>query len=302
MSLHSKVVAVTGAGRGIGRALALECARQGAAVVVNDFGGGVDGSGNDEAPARQVVAEITEMGGRAIANGASVADLEGAQSIISDALSQLGGLHGVVNNAGIVRDRIFHRMSDADWRDVLDVHLHGAFNVSRAAAAHFKQQGGGAFVHFTSTSGLIGNLGQANYAAAKMGIVGLSTSIALDMARSRVRSNCIAPFAWSRMVSTIPEETQEDRERTERFRTMTADKIAPLVSYLLTDDARDVTGQVFCVRKNEIFLFSAPRPIRSMQREEGWTLDSIRTSLMPAFRPSLQPLRQSGEVFCWDPV
>lgn len=301
-SLEGKVVVVTGAGRGIGREIALECARQGAAVVVNDFGGAADGSGGDSGPAYDVVSEIEAMGGRAIANLASVADPAGAESMVADALGKLGGLHGVVNNAGILRDRIFHKMSHADWKEVIDVHLHGTFNVTKAAALHFKEQGGGAFVHFTSTSGLIGNFGQANYAAAKLGVVGLSNSVALDMARSNVRSNCIAPFAWSRLIATIPTETEAEKLRVERLKTMTPEKIAPLAAYLLTDGAKDVTAQVFCVRKNEIFLFNAPRPIRSMQREAGWTVDSIASDLMPAFRPSLQPLQRSSDVFAWDPA
>src|SRR5690606_13745591 len=166
------------------------------------------------------------------------------------------------NNAGILRDRIWHKMSFEDWSSVINVHLNGAFNVSKAATPYFRDQGSGSFIHFTSTSGLIGNLGQANYSAAKLGIVGLSQSIALDMSRFGVRSNCIAPFAWSRMTATIPASTTEEAARVERLKSMNADKIAPLVAFLASDAAKDVTNQIFAVRRNEIFLFSKPRPIR----------------------------------------
>lgn len=300
--LEGKVIAVTGAGRGIGREIALLAGRQGAAVVVNDLGAGADGDGNDHGPAQSVVDEIRAAGGAAIANLADISNPQAAATIVQDALSAFGRLDGVVNNAGILRDRIFHRMSQLDWDDLIRINLNGYFYVSKAAALHFKDAGGGAFVHFTSTSGLVGNLGQANYAAAKMGVVGLSTSIAIDMARSGVRSNCVAPFAWSRMTASIPAETEEDRARVERLKTMSADKIAPLAIALLGDEAADVTGQIFCVRKNEIFLFSQPRPIRSMHREPGWTPEMVVSDLLPAFRPSFQPVQQNRDVFCWDPV
>lgn len=301
MDLADKVVAVTGAGRGIGREIALLCAKQGAAVVVNDYGGPAPQDAESN-PALEVVAAILAAGGKAFANGASIADPAGAESIIDDAVSQFGRIDAVVNNAGILRDRMFHKMSTAEWRDVIDVHLNGYFHVSKAAANHFKEQGSGSYVHFTSTSGLVGNLGQANYAAAKMGIVGLSTSIALDLQRYGVRSNCIAPFAWSRMTASIPVETEADRQRVERLKSMSADKIAPLVAFLCSDASKDISGQIFCVRKDEIFLFSVPRPIRSMHRDGGWTIDSIAQDLVPAFRPSFQQLQRSSDVFAWDPV
>jgi NAD(P)-dependent dehydrogenase (short-subunit alcohol dehydrogenase family) len=300
--LENKVVAVTGAGRGIGRAIALMCAEQGADVVVNDYGGSASGDGTDNGPAQDVVREIEAMGRRAVANAANIADPKSAESIVEDAVSRFGRLDAVVNNAGILRDVIFHKMSVADWKSVIDVHLNGYFYVSHAAAQQFRAQGSGAFVHFTSTSGLIGNFGQANYSAAKMGVVGLSNSIALDMQRFGVRSNCIAPFAWTRMTESIPATTPAEIERVERFKTMTPEKNAPLAVFLCSDAAADVNGQIFCTRKNEIFLFNRPLPIRSAHRDAGWTPETVAADLLPALRPSFQPLRRSSEVFAWDPI
>jgi NAD(P)-dependent dehydrogenase (short-subunit alcohol dehydrogenase family) len=192
-------------------------------------------------------------------------------------------------------------MSKQDFESVLAVHLNGTFNVSRAAAPHFRQQGSGAFVNMTSTSGLIGNFGQANYSAAKMGIVGLSKSMALDMDRFGVTSNCIAPFAWSRLISSIPTDDEAQKERVAKIQKMTPDKISTLVVSLCSDQAKHVTGQIFGVRNNEIFLFSQPRPIRSAHTADGWTPEMILSRVIPAFEADFYPLSRSADIFSWDP-
>ena len=300
--LQDKVVLVTGAGGGIGRELALALAAEGASVLVNDLGSSVAGEGQDRSRAQAVVDEIRAAGGEASANGDSVADWAAAHRMVEQALDTFGRIDAVINNAGILRDRFFHNMSADEWRTVIDVHLNGTFYVSRAAASHFKAQQSGAYIHMTSTSGLIGNLGQANYSAAKLGIVALSKSIALDMAKFGVRSNCISPFAYSRMIGSIPTDTPEQQARVERLQRMQTHQIAPLAVYLASEAGREVSGQIFAVRANEIFLISQNRPIRSLHRGEGWTAQSIAEHAMPALRASFYPLERSPDVFSWDPV
>ncbi|MBU0789437.1 MAG: SDR family oxidoreductase [Polycyclovorans sp.] len=300
--MEGKVVVVTGAGRGIGRDMALLMAAEGAAVVVNDLGVSVDGSVSTETPAAEVVREIESRGGRAVANGESVSDWTAAGRIVQCAMDTFGRIDAVVNNAGILRDRFFFNMSLEEWRAVIDVHLNGTFYVSRAAAPHFKAQNSGAYVHMTSTSGLIGNYGQANYGAAKLGIASLSKQIAMDMKRYNVRSNCISPFAWSRMIGSIPTETPQQQARVEKLKKMEAGKIAPVAVYLASDAAHEVSGQIFAVRANEIFLMSQPRPIRGVHRSEGWTPQTVAEHAMPALKADFFALETSGEVFSWDPV
>lgn len=300
--LEGKVVIVTGSGGGIGRDMALAMAKEGAKVVVNDIGTSTTGEGHDDGPAQKVVNEIKAAGGEAVANTDSVSDANAAAKIVQCALDSFGKLDGIVNNAGILRDRFFHKMSVDEWDAVIKVHLYGSYYVARAAANHFKEQESGAMVHMTSTSGLIGNFGQANYSAAKLGIVALSKSIALDMGKFHVRSNCISPFAWSRMIGSIPTDTPEQQARVDKLKQMTPNKIAPLAVYLLSEQARDVNAQVFAVRNNEIFLMSQPRPLRSVHQGEGWTPEDIASHAMPALKSSFVPMERSGEVFSWDPV
>lgn len=300
--VSGKVVVVTGAGGGIGRGIALAMARAGAKVVVNDIGVSLTGEGGGDGPAHAVAREIAAAGGQAVANTDSVAAYDSASRVIQAAIDAFGRIDAVVNNAGNLRDRVFHKMSEEEWRQVIDVHLNGSFFMSRAAAPYFREQESGAFVHMTSTSGLIGNFGQANYAAAKLGIVALSKSIALDMARYNVRSNCIAPFAWSRMTSSIPAETDEEKARVEKLKKMEADKVAPMAVYLASDAASAITAQVFAVRANEIMLMSQPRPLRSVHYSEGWTPELIGEIAVPAMRKHFYALERSPDVIDWDPI
>lgn len=300
--LEGKVIVVTGAGGGIGRDIALAMAREGARVVVNDIGASVAGEGSDAGPAQQVVNEIRAAGGEAVANTDSVSESRAAARIVTTALDSFGRIDGVVNNAGILRDRFFHKMSDDEWDAVIKVHLYGSYYVSRAAAPHFKEQQSGVYVHMTSTSGLIGNFGQANYSAAKLGIAALSKSIALDMHKFNVRSNCIAPFAWSRMIGSIPTETDAEKARVDRMKQMTPAKIAPLAVCLASEAAADTNGQIFAVRNNEIFLISQPRPVRSVHRSEGWSPETVASHALPALKAQYHELERSSDVFSWDPV
>lgn len=300
--LAGKVALVTGGGRGVGRGIALALAQEGAFVVVNDLGASLDGHLDQEQPAAEVVATIQAMGGRAIVDGGSVASWDAAHNMVNTAVTHFGRLDIVINNAGILRDAMFHRMSEQEFDDVQAVHLKGSFNVSRAAAPHFKAQGSGVYVHMTSTSGLIGNLGQANYASAKLGVAALSKSIAVDMQKFGIRSNAVAPFAWTRMIDSIPTETPEQKKRVEGLMKLVPERVAPFVVGLCCDEASYVSGQIFGVRNNEIYLFSQPRPIRSAHCGEGWTPQKVLDTALPMMQPSFFSLDRSADVFTWDPV
>lgn len=300
--VEGKVAVVTGGGGGIGREIALAMARAGAKVLINDVGASLTGEGRSQNPAEETKALIEQLGGEAAISTDSVAEWTSAQKIPQAALDHFGGLDIVVNNAGILRDVIFHRMTAEDWLAVISVHLNGSFFVSRAAADQYRKQESGAYVHITSTSGLIGNMGQANYASAKLGITALSKSIAIDMRRFNVRSNCLSPWAWSRMTQSIPARTPEQQARVAKLAQMTPDKNAPLAVFLASDAASEVSGQVWGIRMHEIYLFSSPRPVRSVHRAEGWTPEAIAEQALPAFQSSFMPLDTSGEVFAWDPL
>ncbi len=300
--LNGRVVLVTGAGQGLGRDIALSLASEGASVVVNDIGTSLGGEGSDATPAKSVADEIEAVGGKAISNFDSVTDFDAAHSMVEQAIETFGRLDGIVNNAGILRDVIFHKMTEEDFDKVIAVHLKGTFNVSRAAATRFRDQEFGRMVHMTSTSGLIGTIGQANYAAAKMGIIGLSRTISMEMSRYNVTSNAIAPFAFSRMTGSIPVKNEEDKQRMDRIKKMEGTKVGSLVAALLSEEAADVTGQIFSVRANEIFLYNQIRPIRSLHRANGWLAQDIIDHVFPAFAGNFTPPARSNDVFCWDPV
>ena len=300
--MEGKVALVTGAGRGIGRGIAIALAQAGAAVVVNDLGAALDGERAEGSPAETVAAEIVAAGGRAVANHDSVADWEGAGAMVRAAVDNFGRIDTVVNNAGNLRDLFFHKMGPDDFDAVIAVHLKGSFNVSRSAAPYFKDQGSGAYIHMTSTSGLIGNYGQANYSAAKLGIVGLSKSIALDLSRFGVRSNAVAPFAWTRMIDSIPTDTPEQQKRVDGLKKLDSGKIAPFIVALASDAAKHITGQIFGVRNNEIYLFSQPRPIRTAHTADGWTAETITERVFDQLANDFYPLHRSSDVFTWDPV
>lgn len=302
--LEGKVVLVTGAARGIGKECALSAAKEGARVVVNDLGGAMSGGDlGDASPAQETVDEIRAAGGEAVADSHSVAERSGAEAMVELALDTYGALHSVINPAGILRDKMFHKMEDEDWHAVLDVHLNGSYYIAKAAINHFRNQEEGAFVFFTSTSGLIGNIGQANYAAAKMGIAGLSKIIAMEGARKNVRSNVIAPFAWTRMIASIPVKDEASAARVKRMQEgMRADQVAQPVVALCSDAAKQTSGQIFTIRGNEIFLMSQPRPIRGMTRIDGWTPEAVVEHALPAMQDQYTDLGASNTVFSWEPV
>jgi hypothetical protein len=302
MVLKDKVAVVTGAARGIGREIAVLMAQHGARVVVNDYGGGADGTGGASGPADEVVNAIKGAGGQAVANYDSVATMAGGKNIVDTALDHFGQIDVVVNNAGILRDRMIFNMTEEEWDAVVNTHLKGTFAVTRAAAPHMRERKWGRVINMTSTSGLVGNVGQANYAAAKLGIVGFTKVVALDMARYNVTANCISPFAWTRMIGTIPTETEAQKVRVEKIKKMGPQHIAPVAVFLASDAAKEVTGQVFGVRGKEIMLFGHMRPVMRVHHDLGWTPERIAELFPGTLRHHLAPLDTSGQYFNYDPL
>jgi len=284
--LKGRAAVVTGAGRGIGRGIALLLAEEGAAVIVNDLGANVDGSGQSSTPADEVVAEIKANGGRAIANADSVASFSAAESIINTALKEFGRIDVLVNNAGILRDRMVFNMSEEDWDVVVNVHLKGTFNCTRHAAAQMRQQKYGRIICMSSTSGLYGNSGQANYGAAKDGIAGLTRVVSRDLGKYGVTVNAIAPAAATRLTATVPDSARRIREargvslaaqtasELPRLRAE-ADDVAPFAVYLATDAAANINGQTFTVRGGVVSLLNDPAPVRTITKIGRWTPDEI---------------------------
>ena len=292
--LDGKVVLVTGGGNGIGRECALIAAQEGAKVVVNDLGASLAGGDEGSAgPAETVAQEIRAAGGEAVSNSESVTSMAAVQGMVRQALDAFGGLHAVINPAGILRDGMFHKMSGADWDKVIEVHLRGTFNVCRATIEHFRNQGDGAYVLYTSTSGIIGNIGQANYGAAKMGIAGLSRIIAMEGAAKNVRCNCLAPVAWTRMTQSVPvkDEAQAARQA-QMAASIRADQPARFSVALLADAARHVTGQIFGSSGDNIILYSQPRPIHTESHPEGWTIETILSEVLPAMSDKFYSLER----------
>jgi len=301
--LEGKTILVTGGGRGIGRECALAAAKYGAKVLVNDLGGGMASTEDGSiGPAQEVVNEIRAAGGTAAANGGNVAKIEDVAQMVEQAKDELGGLHGIINPAGILRDLTLHKMTEADWDSVLAVHLRGSFNIVKTTIEHFREQREGSYVMFGSTAGLIGNVAQANYAAAKMGIVGLSRVVAIEGQSRNIRSNVLAPFAWTRMMDSIVPQNEEQAARLDRMKkTMRADQVAEFAVALCAPGA-DISGQIYAVRGDEILLFSQPRPIRSVSRIGGWDVNSILEAGLPSLKPSNIELCVPAAVFPYDPI
>jgi NAD(P)-dependent dehydrogenase (short-subunit alcohol dehydrogenase family) len=288
--LDGRVAIVTGAGRGIGRSVAKLLASEGASVVVNDLGAEMDGSGQDAGPAQQVVAEIAEAGGKAVVNGADISDFDAAEGLIAGAIDQFGRLDVLVNVAGILRDRMVFNMTETEWDDVIRVHLKGTFNTTRFASAHWRslrdETAQNRIINFTSVSGLHGAPGQPNYAAAKMGIVGLTYSSANSLAKYGVTVNAISPGAATRMTESVP--TDRRRARSAAADERSPDNVAPIVAYLASERSWWITGRVIHSMGYEVSLYNNPEPVNRIIGTGPWDdPDALAYQVERAFGPIL---------------
>lgn len=299
--LEGKVAVVSGAGGAIGSAVSKVLASHGAKILVNDLGVALGGEGKDSSPATRTVEEIRATGGIAEANVDSVAEWSSAQSVIDAAIHHFGKVDIVVNNAGNIRSSPFATMPVEDFEEVVRVHLMGSYYLSRAAAPHMQRAGSGSFIHMTSTAGLIGARGTVGYSAGKSGILALSRSIAMEMEADGVRSNCVAPHAFSRMLFVMRTDDKEFMDMIERRRdTQPPEQVGHLVSFLASDLAETITGQVFGVRGNEIYLYNQPRAIRTIHSAEGWTAEKLGGLVPKAWTKSFTPLEDTSDVYSWE--
>jgi NAD(P)-dependent dehydrogenase (short-subunit alcohol dehydrogenase family) len=267
--LDGKVAVVTGGGTGIGRAVSIDLARAGAKVVVNDYGVGVDGRDPSSEPANEVVATIRSAGGQAVASPESVATMAGGRAVVELALREFGDLHIVVCCAGILRERMIFNMSEEEWDAVIAVHLKGHFTVMQPATRHMREKKSGSIITFTSTAGLEGSPGQPNYSAAKEGIVGLTRSTALAMARYGVRCNAISPTADTRMTQRLPQERRGLATATP------PEAIGPVATFLASDRAAHITGQIIGVRGTEVTIYAHQAPLRTATSVEPWSPERL---------------------------
>jgi NAD(P)-dependent dehydrogenase (short-subunit alcohol dehydrogenase family) len=287
--LDGRVAIVTGAGRGIGRSVALLLAREGASVLVNDLGAALDGSGSDEGPAQQVVTEIGDAGGKAVASTADVSDHGAAEAMVAAAVGQFGRLDVLVNVAGILRDRMVFGMSEQEWDDVIRVHLKGTFNTTKFAAAHWRslrdESAQNRIINFTSVSGLHGAPGQPNYAAAKMGIVGLTYSCANALGRYGVTANAVSPGAATRMTESVPAERRRTTAASDAERS--PDNVAPVVAYLASEQSGWINGQIVSARGYEVAIYNTPEPVIRIVGTGPWDVDALAGQVERSFGPTL---------------
>lgn len=301
-NFSSKVIVITGGARGIGSGLARHLAGLGAAVVINDAGVRLNGEADSPGLAHEVADEIRAAGGKAVASAGSVADPVTADSLAAMAVREFGRLDVWFNAAVITRDRMIFNMTDEDWSSVVATNLSGAFYCLRAALRQMRQQRSGRVVNLVSTAGLIGNIGQSNYAAAKGGVVSLTRVAAMEMARYGVSVNCVAPFAHTRMTDSIKGATPEQQVYLDRARRAKVEHILPFLTYLASDMPEGITGQVFGARGHEIFLFSQPRPVRVIGRAGGWDLESIHAAVNASLRSGFETLQTDLELFESEPL